>query len=145
MAAFGWSAGDLAAAIGVLWTVCESLRSAGGASDSYQSSLDFLQGLHGTLKRLRDFNTITLTPDDLTFIKSQLNLVQKPVDRFTQKIISRYGSDLGKQPAGRAVRRLIIGSGKKIAWALLKEADKLKDEISLPLLSIQLCELHQIR
>ncbi|KAF5877196.1 putative c2h2 finger domain protein [Botrytis fragariae] len=145
MAAFGWSAGDLAAAIGVLWTVCESLRSAGGASDSYQSSLDFLQGLHGTLKRLRDFNAVTLTPDDLTFIKSQLNLVQKPVDKFTQKIISRYGSDLGKQPTGRAVRRLIIGTGKKIAWALLKEADTLKDEISLPLLSIQLCELHQIR
>ncbi|KAM0161862.1 hypothetical protein ACHAPG_002208 [Botrytis cinerea] len=145
MAAFGWSAGDLAAAIGVLWTVCESLRGAGGASDSYQSNLNFLQGLHGTLKRLHDFNAVTLTPDDLTFIKSQLDLVQKPVDKFTQYIVSRYGSDLGIRPTGKAARRLVIGSGKKIAWALLKEADKLKDEISLPLLSIQLCELHQIR
>lgn len=145
MAAFGWSAGDLAAAIGVLWTVCESLRSAGGASDSYQSSLGFLQGLHATLKRLHDFHDVNLSPDDLNFIKSQVHLVQRPVDKFTRKIISRYGTDLGEQPNAKTFRKWIIGSGKKIAWALLKEADKLKDEISLPLLSIQLCELHQIR
>ncbi|RAL59241.1 hypothetical protein DID88_006956 [Monilinia fructigena] len=145
MAAFGWSAGDLAAAIGVIWTVCESLKSAGGASDSYQESLGFLQGLHGTLKRLHDVNDRNLSSDDRNFIKSQLHLIQKPVDKFAQNIISRYGSDLGEKPTGKALRKWIIGSAKKVAWALLKEADKLRDEISLPLLSIQLCELYQIQ
>lgn len=145
MAAFGWSVGDLAAAIGVIWTVCESLRSAGGASDSYQSNLGFLRGLHATLQRLHDFHDGSLSPDDVAFIASQIQLVQQPVDKFKQKILSRYGSYLGPQPTQQALRGWIIGSAKKVAWALLKEAEKLKDEILFPLLSIQLCELHQIR
>lgn len=145
MAAFGWSAGDLIAAIGVIWTVCESLKSAGGASDRYQNSLAFLQGLHDTLTLLHNVNDLNPSSVDYDFLKSQINLVQKPVEKFTQKIISRYEFDLGEKPTGKALRRWIIGSAKKVTWAFLKETNRLRDEISEPLALIQLCELHQIQ
>ena len=55
MASFGWSAGDLALAIKIIYEVGNALKDTGGASSDYQETVAFLQFLATTLDRLHAY------------------------------------------------------------------------------------------
>ncbi|EDN95704.1 predicted protein [Sclerotinia sclerotiorum 1980 UF-70] len=139
MAGFGWSAGDLVAAISVVTKVCKALKDAGGAKEDYRESVSFLESLSVTLGLLHKYYEANLNQNDLSDLKSQILLIQDPVDAFTKNVKLKYGPELGTQP-GIGYRAVVKGVPKKIKWALWmhKESERLNSRISTPLAAIQM-------
>ncbi|KAF7862567.1 hypothetical protein EAF04_007440 [Stromatinia cepivora] len=139
MAGFGWSAGDLVAAISVVMKVCKALKDAGGAKEDYRESVAFLESLSVTLEVLHKYYEANLNQKDLSDVKAQILLIQDPIDAFTKNVKLKYGFELGTQP-GIGYRTAVKGVSKKIKWALWmhKESERLNSRISTPLAAIQM-------
>jgi len=112
MAAFGWSASDLAQAVTIVYKVCKALRDTGRASSDYQETVAFLQSLATTLDRVRTFDNVLASSDNIASIHAQVDLVQEPVKEFTRKIEVMFKPRLGSQ-AVKGVQGAVFSRHRK--------------------------------
>jgi len=124
---FGWSVGDLVAAIKLLTEVAATLDDVGGASSEYQESARFLRSLIHTLEPLRNLDNINISVSYKEEICSEVESIRVPVEDFLS-FIKKYEAGLGAQaPTGR--HRNIR---QKLQWHFggdLKKLEKLQVRI----------------
>ncbi|KAH6847187.1 hypothetical protein B0I37DRAFT_374439 [Chaetomium sp. MPI-CAGE-AT-0009] len=123
--AFGFSAGDFIAAVGLLVNVTNALKDAGGASDEYRSLVRELRLLERVLKQphLRQGTQAVFSAD----ITQQTDLTLDTLSSFLQTI-SKFDAKLGPQAASGWHH----GVGRKTQWAVAyaKEVEKLRVKVA---------------
>jgi len=132
---FGWSAGDIAFALNVLYKVGSALKEAGGASSAYQDASSFLESLQQTLEHLRVFSSTTLQSSNGAELRRQVSQVRVPVTRFVEDV-QKYEPAL----AAHSSRGKLLSGPRKIQWALQMpgKLKKLQDQITAPLMTLSL-------
>jgi len=99
---FGWSAGDIAAALKIIWKVIEGFEESKGARKKYSDSLAFLNGLDFVFRRLpttgRQNSSTTLVngtqnnvssfPNDRDIV-AQANIIRTAYDDFEAYLLKR--------------------------------------------------------
>ena len=140
---FGWSAGDVATAIRLLYKVGVALKEAGGASSEYQDTTSFLQTLTRTLEHLNALQNTQLDPGIANNLREQCEQIRKPLEEFLRDV-EKYESGLGVQAQSK--RRKILSVPRKLQWALSasKEAKKLQDRVAVPMAAVGLVLGQQI-
>lgn len=83
---FGWSAGDIAAAIQLAHRIYETLDSSHGASKEYREATSFLKELTHTLQPLKSFAAWGAYPVYGKEITDQVAFIKEPVENFLQEI-----------------------------------------------------------
>ncbi|KAF4630021.1 hypothetical protein G7Y89_g8132 [Cudoniella acicularis] len=128
---FGWSAGDIVAAVTLLIKIGSALQDAGGASSDYQDTVDFLNTLRITLEHLKAFGATQIEVHKAENLRQQCDQIQAPLKVFLDDVTSKFESSLG--PASR--RNKLLGSPRKIHWALYtsKKVKRLQDRIIVPI------------
>ncbi|RYP56831.1 hypothetical protein DL771_011606 [Monosporascus sp. 5C6A] len=104
---FGWSAGDIAAALRLVYNLYEALDSCDGAAKEYCETVFFLEDLTRTLEPLKTFTAWGAYPTYEKEIREQVEFIRGPVDEFLQAIL-KYEPSLGpRAKAGhhRHIRR----------------------------------------
>lgn len=123
---FGWSAGDIAAAVTLLIEVVKSLDSANGAAKDYRNSMTFLRNLTHTLKLLQTFVEANLEVSYKEEICDAVNEIKAPVKEYLDLIV-KYQDSLG-EGAKEGYHRKI---GRKLQWSFFesKKAENLQVRI----------------
>lgn len=131
---FGWSVGDILAALQLLNKVRVALKETGGASFSYQESSTFLDILAVTLQHLTALQNAPLDPDLARNLGRLCKQVQDPLLAFRDEIQGTFGRDLG---AG-STRARFLTAGMKVRWALSteKKVRALRERIGVPVAAI---------
>ena len=132
---FGWSAGDIALAIQLLYKVGTALKEAGGASSAYQEATSFLDSLEATLEHLRLLSSTTIDAAKAVEIRSQVSQLRRPVTRFLEDV-KKYEASL----AAASSRGKIASAPRRIQFALEVpgKLKKLQDEITVPMLTLSM-------
>ncbi|EQB53144.1 hypothetical protein CGLO_07165 [Colletotrichum gloeosporioides Cg-14] len=111
---FGWSAGDIAAAIKLVYNVYEALDSSAGASRDYRDAVTFLKSLIHTLNTLTGLADWEAYPAYREDIKRQVELIRSTVTEFLQSI-EKYESSLGRSAKSGRLRQF----APKLKWHML--------------------------
>ncbi|KAF7872014.1 uncharacterized protein EAF02_009119 [Botrytis sinoallii] len=140
MAAFGWSVGDLVSAISVVAKVSRALKDVGGAADDYRETVLFLESLNITLTTLHGLYESNVDPSILSGVQSQLELVQKPIGVFTEKVKRKLDSVFNSTKKDKGVRTTLKRTSSQLEWAfwLDKQSQVLNRKILVPLTGIQI-------
>jgi hypothetical protein len=130
MTCFGWSLGDIAAAITVLVRVVTALREVGGAATDYQEVVSFLGLVVSTLRSIQIHNNDFRDTGHLADLSDQVNIIQQAVMSFIQTI-RPYDKHLGPERKAGWYR----GMPSKAKWALFiaKSARKMMERVNLPM------------
>lgn len=128
---FGWSAGDIAAAITLIVDVAQALNEADGAAADYRSVSNFFSSLVGTLKTLQILSDL---PASMSIsLSDQVKAVREPVLEF-QASIEKYKTKLGVSPKkGLSQHFRHIRTKLKWQYGPMKEGKKLQTRIGLQL------------
>jgi hypothetical protein len=113
---FGWSAGDIAAALTLLFNLVKALDSADGAADNYRESVNFLRDLIRTIDGLNTLTALKAYPIYGDEITQQVSLIREPVETFIDAV-RKYEPSLGKSAAQGHHRHV----WKKLQWHFAKE------------------------
>lgn len=116
---FGWSVGDIVAALQLLNKVVGALKDTGGASSEYQHVTNFLGVLTVTLQHLKALQAVPLDPDLAESLKQHCEVIQGPLTSFREWISSRFERDLGPD----STRLKVLTTGRKLQWALSTAKD----------------------
>jgi hypothetical protein len=95
---FGWSAGDIAAALALLCNVIQALDTADGAANNYREAVSFLQDLKQTLEPLQRIVNLNADSTYGPAIAEQVKHIRGPVEDFLKKVVE-YEPSLGKKAA----------------------------------------------
>jgi hypothetical protein len=123
---FGWSAGDIFAALTLAYNLIEALDSVNGGACDYREATTFLRDLRHTLEPLAKFPDLSAYPNYGEEISQQVKYIKEPVEKFLQSV-AKYNISLG-QKAGKGHHRHIF---PKLKWHALvsKRAISLKEKI----------------
>lgn len=139
---FGWSAGDVIAALGLLNQIRVALKDSGGSRAEYQDEIIFLDNLCLTLRTLRNIQPESLQPVVGENISRHVEHIGKSVTAFLGDIRTQFGPDLGRFPTTRrgGVWGPSVSTFRKVQWALStsKKVRSLRDRICAELLSLQI-------
>jgi hypothetical protein len=91
---FGWSAGDIAAAITLVYNLIEALDSRNGAAGDYREAVGFLRDLKHTLDPLQVFTVWDAYPTYGRDITEQVAYIKGPVESFLEAVL-KYKPSLG--------------------------------------------------
>lgn len=139
---FGWSAGDVIAALKLLNQIRVALKDSGGSRAEYQDEITFLDSLCLTLRTLGSVQSEALQPVVPENISRHVEHIGKSVEGFLRDIRSQFGPDLGHFPTTR--KRGLWGPSvstfRKVQWALStsKKVRALRDRICAELMSLQI-------
>ncbi len=132
--AFGWSAGDIAVAIRLIYTASKAFKDTGGTVSGYEESVSFLNSLEITLTLLEEYTTSNPDGDYSSNIAARLKTVNKPWNTF-RDYLEKYEKSLSSD----STRSNVANAPRKVQWAI-KELDgevaKLKTAVSQPLNAI---------
>jgi hypothetical protein len=133
MAAFGWSAGDLAQTVQLVIRIGTALRETGGAAQDYQETLDFLCHLELTLQGLQAIAPLLKNDASSAVLLSQSQKVEALLKEFIDEV-EPFDRALG--PTSKRGWR--HGAPRKLQWALLvaKRFKNLQTRIALPVSTI---------
>ncbi|KAG4439656.1 hypothetical protein IFR05_004853 [Cadophora sp. M221] len=133
---FGWSVGDLIAAINLLTKIGGALREAGGASSEYQDATSFLSTLQITLENLKSLDTISIDVHKVDNLRQQCEHIQVPLATFLDNVNRRYEASLGSLSQ---CSRLLCAP-RKIQWALYtsKKIRHLQERIAVPMAAVNM-------
>lgn len=133
---FGWSAGDVIAAINLLVKVAGALQEAGGASAEYQDAVGFLSTLRTTLEHLTSLDALSLEPRKAENLRRQCEQIRGPLRAFLDDATARFEASLGS--AGR--RSKVLTAPRKIQWALYtaKRVRRLQERIMVPMAAVNM-------
>lgn len=125
---FGWSVGDIAAAVKLLYKVINALDDADGAADNYRESVGFLRDLMRTIHALSTLPSLNTYPSYTDEIEQQVNFIKEPVEHFIATVRKKYEASLGETTL-RGHHRHVY---KKLQWHFAKENEVLvlRDKIS---------------
>lgn len=123
---FGWSAGDIAAALTVIYNVISALDDIDGAAGHYRETVSFLRDLKHTLEPLETLASWNAYPTYAKEIAEQVKCIQWPVKEFLKSALE-YEPSLGDK-AKKGHHRHVW---KKLRWWVSKEGKvaKLRGEI----------------
>jgi hypothetical protein len=110
---FGWSAGNIAAAITLVYNLVEALDSHGGAAGDYRDTVAFLRDLKRTLEPLRTFTAWQTYPEYGREIGEQVEYIKEPIGKFLDKVL-KYAPSLGAKAAEGHYRHIL----RKSQWYL---------------------------
>lgn len=137
---FGWSAGDIATAVTLLYNIIEALDDVDGAAENYREAMGFLRDLKRTLEPLQTLTAWNAYPTYANEIAKQVQYIRGPVDEFLNTAVE-YELSLG----AKAKKGLYRHVGKKLQWYLLKEnkVSALKNKIGdhMRILDTLICRL----
>jgi len=131
---FGWSAGDIVAAIQLLHKATTALKDTGGASSDFQDTTAFLDILSSTLQHLKTLQTALLDPEIAKNLERLCEQARGPILTFCDYIRSSFERDLGSN----STRLKFLTTGRKIQWALstAKKAKALRERIGGTVIAI---------
>jgi len=108
---FGWSAGDIAAAIGLILKIVQALGDADGATSDYREAVAFLVNLKRTLEPLKTFSALGAFPAYGDEIKQYVDRIKKPIEECLE-VAKAFEPGLGvHSKMGRH-----INVGAKLLW-----------------------------
>jgi hypothetical protein len=106
---FGWSVGDIATAVSVVYNLIEALDTCNGAAADYRSAVTFLRDLKQTLELLKE--STVWDPTYRHQIEERVVYIKGPLDKFLKEVV-KFEPGLGeKVKAGR--RRHVVC---KLQW-----------------------------
>ncbi|CZR63036.1 uncharacterized protein PAC_12933 [Phialocephala subalpina] len=85
---FGWSAGDIVAALTLTYNLIQALDSVDGAAGHYREAVGFLRDLKRVLEPLRTFSAWDVYPTYRKDIEEQVEYIKEPVDKFLKAILN---------------------------------------------------------
>ncbi|UPK93361.1 hypothetical protein LCI18_004296 [Fusarium solani-melongenae] len=123
---FGWSAGDIAAAVKTAYNIYEALHSCRGAAKEYREAVSFLKDLTRTLEPLETLTAWKVYPEYGEDIKKQVEAIKGPVDQFLQAAL-KYEPSLGAVSRKGHQRHIYM----KLKWhfSISKEILALRNKI----------------
>lgn len=123
---FGWSAGDIASALTLVYNLIEALDSVDAATSDYREAVSFLQALKRTLDPLQAYSSWHAYPNYGKEIKLQILRIQGPLERFLQQAVKFEPSLEAKSREG--YHRHVL---RKLQWyvSMLKKVLELKKKI----------------
>jgi hypothetical protein len=126
---FGWSVGDIAAAITVAYNLIQALDDAHGAASDYREAVSFLGYLKRTLEPLHEFAAWGTYPAYGREIGEQVGRIKEPVGHFLAAVL-KYEPNLGVK-AERGWNRRMPASLRKLQWCIFmsKKVLSLKGKI----------------
>lgn len=131
---FGWSAGDVAAALKLLYRLGNSLRESGGASSDYQDTIAFLQTFSQTIQHLHAIQATSLDPPIAQTLRDQCGQIRGPLQAFLEDA-NKFESSLGLNK-----RKKLWGIGRNIQWevAMKNKVKALQNRVEVPVASISI-------
>jgi hypothetical protein len=123
---FGWSAGDIAAAVTLIYNLVEALDSYDGAAGDYREAVAFLRDLKHTLEPLRTFTAWQTYPEYGREIGEQVEHIKEPIEKFLDKVL-KYEPSLGVKAVEGNHRHIL----RKLQWYLFmsKKVSNLRKKI----------------
>jgi hypothetical protein len=139
---FGWSAGDIVAALQLLHKVTIALKDTGGALSDYQDVSSFLNVLSVMLRHLKALQAAPLYPDLAKILELLCEQVRLPLLTFLEHIRSSFERDLGAD----STRLKFLTARRKIQWALStsKKVKDLREKIGGPIAAIGIVLSQQV-
>jgi hypothetical protein len=139
---FGWSAGDIVAALKLLHQIGVALKDSGGASSDFQDTCSFLQTLSRTLQHLDALQYTALKPSATEHLREQCDQIRVPLELFLRDVKGRFEKSIGRN----STRNAIFATPRKIQWALStsKKLKKLQDRVTVPLAVVSIILGQQI-
>jgi hypothetical protein len=123
---FGWSAGDIAQAIGLVIKVVKALDNTNGAAAEYREAVAFLRRLKHTLEPLQTFSALNLYSQYGDDIRQSVEKIKGPIEKFLS-IAKNFESSLST----RAKSGFQHNMGRKVQWSFYtsKRVGGLRKEI----------------
>lgn len=139
---FGWSIGDLVAALGLLNQARVALSDAGGASARFREEVAFLKNMIATLEHLDVLPSGDLDPVLLADLQQHCRQIRGPLQDFLKDIQDRFVSRLGYKTSWSNA----ASAPRKLQWALStsKKVKALRESISGSLDAIHIALSQQI-
>jgi hypothetical protein len=109
---FGWSAGDIAQAIGLVIKVVNALDNTSGAAADYRDAVAFLGRLKHTLEPLQTFSVLNLYPEYGDNIRQSVEKIKEPIENFLS-IARKFESSL----SANAKSGFQYNVGRKVQWS----------------------------
>jgi hypothetical protein len=136
---FGWSAGDLVAALKLLYQIGSALKKSGGASSDFRDTLSFLQAVSEHLNLLQ---TTPLDPQVAESLREQCDHIREPLSAFLKDVEKKFEPNIGLQSDCKK----ILAAPRMVQWALFtsKKAKQLQHRITVPMASVGLLLSQQI-
>lgn len=133
---FGWSVGDLIAAINLLTKIGGALRDADGASFEYRDATNFLNTLRITLENLKSLDTIPIDTHKADNLRQQCEHIRVPLGAFLDGVNRRYEASLGSS----SQRSRLLSAPRKIQWALYtsKKIKQLQERVAIPMAAVNM-------
>ncbi|KAH7364658.1 hypothetical protein BKA65DRAFT_142867 [Rhexocercosporidium sp. MPI-PUGE-AT-0058] len=133
---FGWSVGDLIAAINLLTKIGCALRDVGGASSEYQDATSFLGTLQVTLESLKSLYGIPIEARTTDNLLQQCEHIRVPLEAFLDGVNRRYDASLGSS----SHHSRLLSAPRKIQWALhtSKKIRQLQERIAVPMAAVNM-------
>jgi hypothetical protein len=104
---FGWSAGDIATAVKLIYDLIQALDSRDVAASDYREAVGFVRDLNRTLYPLQTFAAWRAYPSYAKDIEEQAAQIREPVESFL-KAVAKFGLSLGQRH-----RQLIIAMSSR--------------------------------
>ncbi|KAI0854864.1 hypothetical protein F4860DRAFT_498050 [Xylaria cubensis] len=117
---FGWSAGDIVAAVTVVHNLIKALDSCDGAASEYRETVSYLHHLKRTLEPLQTFTTFDENPTLAQDIEKEVRCIRGSVEGFLSSI-SNYEHSLG----AKAKKGHLQHVPRKLKWHFSKSKDAL--------------------
>jgi hypothetical protein len=134
---FGWSAGDIVAALKLLLQIVTALKDSGGASSDLRDALSYLQTLSRTLQHLNSLQAAPLDHQDIAEnLREQCSHIRVPLQAFLDDVGRRFGSVL----AVNTQRKRLSAAPRAIQWAVStsKKVKQLRDRVAVPMTAVGL-------
>jgi hypothetical protein len=130
---FGWSAGDIAFALLILYKVGSAVKEASGASSAYQETISFLDSLQKTLEHLRTFSSTIFDADKIEELRGQVVQLRELVTRFEEEA-KKFEPAL----AATSQRGKVLAAPRKVQWVLQMPArlKELQNEVTVPMMTL---------
>jgi uncharacterized membrane-anchored protein YjiN (DUF445 family) len=107
---FGWSAGDIAQAIGLLVKVVRALDEVDGAASDYREAVAFLSSLKRTLEPLQTISALKLYLAYREEIQILVVRIKEPIEKFLTST-TKFESSLAEHSEG-----YYKNVGRKLQW-----------------------------
>jgi hypothetical protein len=124
---FGWSAGDIVAAVDTLITIGKALRESGGSASEFQDAVAFITGVGKTITGIQTIIQSNPNLDWEPDLVEQATRLKKAVEDFRKKI-DKYEPSLGS----RSTRRKIQKIPRAIQFALISDIKDLRTKVAQP-------------
>lgn len=132
--AFGWSAGDILAALKFIIDVAQALDDVNGAPQGFRKASSFLRSLDKTLAPLQNA-ALDANPEYKADIESEVEAIRTPIEAFMKDVegMAKQFGDGSQSTAQQGTRRFgfLRNVGSKLEWhySTSKKAIALQKEI----------------